>query len=500
MLFRSVWRMTSLLWTLEVIGITLLMLPFVLRAYHASRVTHYASGISALCFSDFQFPILFFLVAVPWPSGLENLLTQSLMRLNVTATVELLGVFGIPAIQHGNVIEIATGSVGIDEACSGIRSFQATLMLSLFFGEVYSLSARRLAFCVLVGFVLAFAFNVGRTLFLTQIASVKGIGAVAVWHDPAGVTILVACFLCLWLIARGLRKAESRKQKAEMGIRGPGYQATMADVQGSRFDAPPTPSTSLSAGGEGQGEVASPSSAFRPLSSHLHFLLSAFPISAFQRFQRFSIFLIAWLLLVEACTQLWYRSHEHTAAVTKEWSVNLNVAEPAVTKVEIPPNIRGQFNADRSLEERWQDSSGNAWQLYYFRWLPAHSLKGRVAIQLAKVHGPEICLPAAGMTLKKYLGVITVLVGDTEIALQQYLFTAEGRPVHIFYGIYEDPTGSAVLANRRQNTASRIKAALAGSRNYGQRFLEVAAVGYERPDDAKAALTQQLQKLIKVEE
>src|ERR1035441_9575549 len=66
---NPIWRLTSLLWTLEVIGITLLLLPVVLGARHAARGTQRASGISALCFSDVLFPILFFLVAVPWPSG-----------------------------------------------------------------------------------------------------------------------------------------------------------------------------------------------------------------------------------------------------------------------------------------------------------------------------------------------------------------------------------------------------------------------------------------------
>ena len=106
--------------------------------------------------------------------------------------------------------------VGIDDACSGIRSFQATLMISLFLGELYALSAWRRALCVLAGFGLAFVFNVGRTLLLTWVASTKGIGAIASWHDPAGVTILVGCFLGLWLVARSLKKAESRKQKAEI--------------------------------------------------------------------------------------------------------------------------------------------------------------------------------------------------------------------------------------------------------------------------------------------
>jgi hypothetical protein len=70
---------------------------------------------------------------------------------------------------------------------------------------------------------------------------------------------------------------------------------------------------------------------------------------------------------------------------------------------------------------------------------------------------------------------------------------------HVFYGIYEDPAGSAVLANRRMDSASRVAAALAGSRNYGQRFLEIALSGPEQPQDARAALTRALPGLISVE-
>ena len=67
---------------------------------------------------------------------------------------------------------------------------------------------------------------------------------------------------------------------------------------------------------------------------------------------------------------------------------------------------------------------------------------------------------------------------------------------HVFYAIYEDPGGSAVLANRRKDTASRIAAALAGSRNDGQRFLEMVAAGPENPEQAQSALRAELEKLI----
>jgi exosortase/archaeosortase family protein len=419
---------------------------------------------------ELAFPVCFFLVAVPWPTGVETFITQSLMRLNTATTIELLGFFGIPAVQHANVIEVATGVVGINEACSGIRSLQATLMLSLFFGEVYALSTVRRGLCVLAGFALAFLFNVGRTLLLTWVASAKGVGAVASWHDPAGVTILVACFLSLWGMA-WFQTAESGKQKVERGGERTGGGEQEAEERGRRT--------------ENGGQCVAPASSYLPSSIfHLRLLPWA---------------LLGWLVVVEVGTQLWYRSHEQGSATTSNCAVNLNVAAPAVTKVETAPEIRGQFRADQSLEGRWQDSAGNAWQLYYFRWLPAHSLQGRVAAQLAQTHGPEKCLPRAGMKLQAYLGIVTVPLAGMELAVQQYVFAAEGRTFHVFYGIYEDPTGSAALANRRRKTGDRIKAALAGSRNYGQRYLEVAVGGYERPEDAGAAFAREMQALIQIE-
>ena len=80
--------------------------------------------------------LLFMLIALPWPVQLEQAIIQGLMRLVAGLTVGVVTLMGIPAIQHGNLIEVGAGLVGIDEACSGVRSLQSSLMLSLFLGEV----------------------------------------------------------------------------------------------------------------------------------------------------------------------------------------------------------------------------------------------------------------------------------------------------------------------------------------------------------------------------
>src|ERR1019366_6496537 len=161
------WRLVSWALAIEVIGLTLLVSHLFAKGRSQRATVGGPSSLFPLPSSRaLAFPVCFFLVAVPWPTIVEAPLIQGLTRANIGVTVELLSVIGIPAVQHGNVIEIATGMVGIDEACSGIRSLQAALMLSLFFGELYALSFRRRALCVFAGFALAFAFNVGRTLLL----------------------------------------------------------------------------------------------------------------------------------------------------------------------------------------------------------------------------------------------------------------------------------------------------------------------------------------------
>jgi exosortase/archaeosortase family protein len=375
---------------------------------------------------------------------LETFLVQSLTRWNVAATVESLGVLGVPAIQHGNVIEIGAGMVGIDEACSGIRSMQATLMISLFLGEFYLLNARRRSLCVLAAVGCSCVFNLARTSFLTWVGATKGTPAIAHWHDPAGVTILIACFVSLWVVARLLARGES--------------QST------ARWGRP--------------------------------FAISVLPFSS-------SVLLACalggWLALVETGTELWFHLHEKPGHKSSEWGLTSVAPGPGFTKVEIPGSILGQFRADEAAHRLWRDADGNIWQLFYFRWLPGSSLDNRVAVQLAKTHGPEKCLPAIGMNLKTDLGVIRVSVDNTTLAFRQYLFTADEQPLHVFYGLYEDTAGSAVLANRRKDSESRIAAAFAGSRNYGQRLLEIAISGPEQPSEAKAALGRSLPALLEAE-
>lgn len=157
----------------------------------------------------FAFPIAFILTAVPWPSYIEDSLMQGLMRFVAGVTVVLLNAGGIPAVQRGNLIEVVAGVLGVDEACSGVRSLQAAFMAALFLGEFHRLKSGARFALLAAGFAVAVLTNIARTAFLSYSAAHDGVASVAKWHDPAGYTILSVCLVSIALLAEWLRARHS---------------------------------------------------------------------------------------------------------------------------------------------------------------------------------------------------------------------------------------------------------------------------------------------------
>ncbi len=547
---NPIWRLTSWTLALTVIGLTLLVLRFAAipcplrglgsigkrrnefaadegpsRAEGAvatespgGQRTEEVIGISAFqrfSVTDFVFPILFFLVAVPWPTGFEGLMTQSFMQANVNVTTELLAFAGIPALQRGNVIEIATGLVGVDEACSGIRSFQATLMISLFLGELYRLSVFRRVVLCFAGFALAFGFNIGRTFLLVYVASRDGIAAIGKWHDPAGVTILVGCFLGLWLVGLWLAKRQKPDVNGQMpdpssGVRLPSSLAREV----SNSTSPPTShlSSPISDLRSPCSQLPAPSSqpstshraALRPAADAL--LRTGEKVSEgrmrcppqLSTFHRPAFALAVWFIFTELAVEGWYRTHEVQASAAQAWTLRWPTEDPTFKRIELSEPVKAQLAFDAGGQGAWTDPDGGCWQAFYFRWQPSRSLYARVRSQLNKTHRPEHCLTGSGMKQVGDLGVGHYRCGKVRFALNRLLFESDGRLLRVFYAQYEDSANPEFLASYRENTQQRIASAWAGSRNYGLRILELAVAGNLDETQADAAGQRQLERLIQV--
>src|SRR3984893_2031769 len=279
----------------------------------------------------FCFPLLFFLVAVPWPMHFEQAVTQNLMRAVTAINVFFLSVAGIPALQHGNVIEVRSGLIGIEEACSGVRSLQATLMISLFLGELYSFTVARRILLVAAGAALAFVCNVIRTAFLVWVGARRGASAIESWHDPAGLTILLVCLFGLWLLSLVLQRNSN------------------VPLQPPKIDNQP---------------------------------------STFRLPWRLMAGLALWLLLAEGGVQAWYRLHQ-SANISSRWSVSWPASETEYKSVPIAPEAEKMLHYNEGGGASWQPEDGHTWLIYFFRWLP-----GRTAARFVKIHRPDICLPS----------------------------------------------------------------------------------------------------------
>ena len=393
---------------------------------------HLAGGMRWV--RHFAFPILFFFVAVPWPTGFEQLVIQGLMRADALINVEFLNAIGIPAVQMGNVIEVGSGFVGIDEACTGIRSLQATFMVSVFLGEFYDFSLPRRALLVICGAFLAFICNLGRTFLLVWLGAERGVGAIKNWHDPAGHTILMICLLGLWGLSILLRGKNPEK---------PGVPAR-------RFQPSRVPRLVL-------------------------------------------VSLLALTVLAEAGTQVWYGVHESRTAQLAPWSITWPTHAANWKEVPVADAAQELLRYNEGGGGDWTGNDGHNWSMYFFKWLP-----GRTAALFIKNHRPDICLPASGMKLRGPVGNKLLTVNGIPLPIRSYAFENGGRPLHVFYCYWDGtPPKPETLNEENWSASGRLEAVKNGKRDVGTQMLEIVAWGYDDEAKAEQAALEQLRQIVK---
>ncbi len=149
----------------------------------------------------FLFPALVWLVSAPMVSAVEMQVNLALLRYIVTAVATVFDILGLPLEQQGNVLALPTGNVGVEDACSGIRSLTGCLFAGSFLAAVFLDKLWKKIALVSSALVLALVTNLGRSLFLTAWAYRYGPHAIeGTVHDAAGYAVLgltVVGLLCL---------------------------------------------------------------------------------------------------------------------------------------------------------------------------------------------------------------------------------------------------------------------------------------------------------------
>jgi exosortase len=408
------WRLLSWVLAFCVVDFSLLSL---VRAGGARWVKHFA------------LPVCFPLAAVPWPVQFENFVVQMMMRAVAYVAVEIAGWFGVGAYQLGNVIQLRNGFVGVDEACSGVKTLQAGIMVALVLGELLQLRWTRRIALIALGCGWVFVCNVLRATALVFVAANSGLEALGRWHDLIGTAALIF---------------------------------GMAGVLGLAWLWKGQP--------RGDRTASGPARIFRTQWGAL-----------------------AWLVLVFAGTEIWYRVHERKLIERPAWQVTWPSGNDTVRALSIPDSTRVILHYDDAKTAAWQEPRGVHWWTFFAHWKPQ-----RAALQLVRSHSPEICLPAIGRTFRTARPDLNIPAGSISLDFRSYEFEQNERPLFVFVCIQEDKRVASSPADIGEwNLRGRLSAAWQGKRNLGQRLLEIAVSGFDDFTSASDALSKTVPEILR---
>lgn len=122
----------------------------------------------------FLFPALIWMLAVPMPWFFYTAVSTFLMNQVAVVVYFTFDFLGYAIIQQGSILVLPNGEVGVEDACSGIRSLTACLFAGSFIGAAFFENFWKKTLLVALAMFFAFFNNILRSLFLTAWAYGKG--------------------------------------------------------------------------------------------------------------------------------------------------------------------------------------------------------------------------------------------------------------------------------------------------------------------------------------
>lgn len=160
----------------------------------------------------FLFPALIWLISAPLVSVVETKIRVFLLTQVTVIIFSLFDFLGFAIERQGNILVLPNGVVGVEEACSGIRSLTACIFAGSFLAAVYLKALWKKSMLIGMAVILAVLTNLFRSGFLTLWAYIYGaeaindhwvlpiIGDIGSVHDVMGLAVLVLTTIGLLLL------------------------------------------------------------------------------------------------------------------------------------------------------------------------------------------------------------------------------------------------------------------------------------------------------------
>jgi len=160
------------------------------------------------------FPLFFLFLMVPLPQSLVNIVTFPLQLLAADLAVKGLYWLRIPALREGNIIHLASTSLFVADACSGLRSVMALVTLAVVFAYFFRRSILERSVLVLSAFPIAILVNSFRVTLTGILTYYFGENVAGGWiHETQGLFTFAIAFALLLVQASILAKFWPTVQK-----------------------------------------------------------------------------------------------------------------------------------------------------------------------------------------------------------------------------------------------------------------------------------------------
>lgn len=355
--------------------------------------------------------LVLFLFAIPWPSYFQISLVDYLMTFVATVVTEILNLLGYDAARQGHIISLPGSFVAVEEACSGVRSLQSTIMAGWLVGEWWRFGALGRAGLMVWAAFIAVLCNLLRTLALAWIDAASGPAAMSRWHDTAGYLVFALSFatvlLGAWLV-RPRRK------------------------------------------------ITTPENPVTPSPDAAHWLPK-------------NSALVVGVLLAGALpfSVAWYALRGPNVAAKPGWKLDLAAAAPHA-QVESPDaELKQVLYYSTGVQANWVDDAGHDWTLFNLQWK-----EGRAA-QLGGVHSPESCLPAVGWVMAGQGENLVWQHDGLELIFNTYAFDHGSTRLFVFYCQW-DPAGYRYHEKTGRYREDRLLDSWAADRKEDKQLLEIA--------------------------
>jgi hypothetical protein len=199
--------------------------------------------------------------------------------------------------------------------------------------------------------------------------------------------------------------------------------------------------------------------------------------------------LAVWFGVVFAGVELWFRDSRQ---IGSQWTLSSPAgAQPVV----LEPAAVEMLQADHTVASSWRGADGSRWTMFFFEWRPGPS-RSRI---LARMHRPEVCLPAAGLRRIGDRGILNVDAQGLTLPFEASQYeSASGQPIFVYFCPWQNRPGNSGRSEEFRDSAreASVRAVLRRERNLGQQVAQFVVTGYATPGDADAALGRQIGTLL----